>query len=332
MKKSMLGLAALCCVSGAAMAQSSVTAFGIIDLAARSLKGADTVRYLSNEGRATSRLGFRGVEDMGGGLKAGFHIESQVNADDGSAGSPNFWQRRATVSLMGGFGEIRLGRDKSATRTLVDTFDPFGTSGMPGLNRLLTDGVDRNRMDNGVIYFLPSMGGVYGSLSLTAGEGANSSGTARSTSARLGYKAGALDVSGAYGQFGSSNKLKITALGGSYDFGGFALMGQYSTYKQGSNTRKLSSVGGSVKLGAGKLIGSYARTGGVANTKADLLAVGYDYSLSKRTSLYTTLAKIDNKDGGTAAQTFSLNGAGGASLAVGAGNSTGYEVGIRHNF
>jgi predicted porin len=70
----------------------------------------------------------------------------------------------------------------------------------------------------------------------------------------------------------------------------------------------------------------------VANTKADLLAIGYDYSLSKRTSVYTTLARIDNKDGGTAAQTFSLNGASGRALAVGNGNSTGYEVGIRHNF
>lgn len=331
MKKTVLAFAALASMSGAALAQSSVTAFGIIDLAARSMKGADSVKYLSNEGRATSRLGFRGVEDLGGGLKAGFHIETQVNPDDGSVGG-NFWQRRATVSLMGDFGEIRLGRDKSPTRTLLDTFDPFGTSGMPGLNRLITDGVDRNRMDNSVIYFLPSMGGVYGSVGVTAGEGSNSSSTQRSTSARLGYKAGAFDVSGAYGQFGSSNKLKITALGGSYDFGGFMLQGQYSTYKQGSSTRKLASVGGSVKLGAGKLIGSYARTGGVANTKADLLAIGYDYSLSKRTTLYTTLARIDNKDGGTAAQTFSLNGATGAALAVGNGNSTGYEVGIRHNF
>ncbi len=325
MKKSMLGLAALCCVSGAAMAQSSVTAFGIIDLAARSLKGADTVRYLSNEGRATSRLGFRGVEDMGGGLKAGFHIETQVNPDDGSVGG-NFWQRRATVSLMGDFGEIRLGRDKSATRTLIDTFDPFGTSGMPGLNRLIA--LDRNRMDNGVIYFLPSMGGVYGSVSLTAGEGADTSATQRSTSARLGYKSKAFDVSGAYGQFGSTNKLKITALGANYDLGGFVLMGQYSRYKQGSTSLKVANIGASMKLGAGKLIGSYGTASGASNRDATLMAIGYDYGLSKRTTMYGTLARISN-DG---TSTFSLNGANGRALPVAGGNSTGYEVGIRHNF
>lgn len=325
MKKTVLAFAALASLSGAALAQSSVTVFGVIDLAARNLKGADSIKYLSNEGRATSRLGFRGVEDLGGGMKAGFWIESQVNPDDGSVGG-NFWQRRATVSLMGDFGELRLGRDKSATRTLLDTFDAFGTNGMPSLHRLAA--LDRNRMDNGVMYYLPSMGGVYGSVSLTAGEGTDTSSTQRSTSARLGYKAGAFDVSGAYGQFGSSNKLKITALGASYDFGGFALTGQYSTYKQGAADLKLASIGGSVKLGSGKLIGSYGRASGATNRQANLLAVGYDYSLSKRTSVYTTLARIDNK--GTS--TFSLNGASGRALPTAGGNSTGYEVGIRHNF
>ncbi|MFN4115082.1 MAG: porin [Inhella sp.] len=325
MKKTVLAFAALASVSGAALAQSSVTAFGIIDLAARNLKGADSVKYLSNEGRATSRLGFRGVEDLGGGMKAGFHIETQVNADDGSVGG-NFWQRRATVSLMGDFGELRLGRDKSHTRTLIDNFDPFGTSGMPGLNRII--GLDRNRMDNGVMYFLPKMGGVYGSASVTMGEGSNTSATQRSTSARLGYKAGALDVSGAYGQYGDSNKLKITALGASYDFGGLLLQSHYSQYKQGSTTLKVKSIGGSLKLGAGKLIASYGNASGAANRDANLLAVGYDYGLSKRTTLYGTLARIDNKG----SSTFSLNGASGRALPVAGGNSTGYEVGIRHNF
>jgi len=325
MKKSVLALASLVLATGGALAQSSVTAFGIIDLAARNLKGADTIKYLSNEGRATSRLGFRGVEDMGGGLKAGFHIETQVNPDDGSVGG-NFWQRRATVSLMGGFGEVRLGRDKSATRTLIDTFDPFGTSGMPGLNRLIA--LDRNRMDNGVIYFLPSMGGVYGSVSVTMGEGSNTSSTQRSTSARFGYKSKAFDMSAAYGQFGDTNKLKITALGTSYDFGGFALMGQHSRYKQGGTTLKVSNIGATVKMGAGKLIASYGSASGAANRDASLMALGYDYGMSKRTTLYGTAARISN-DG---TSTFSLNGASGRALPVAGGNSTGYEVGIRHNF
>lgn len=328
MKKSVLALAALTLASGAAMAQSSVTVFGIIDLAARNMKGADTVKYLSNEGRSTSRLGFRGVEDLGGGLKASFHIESQVNPDDGSVGG-NFWQRRATVSLAGQFGEIRMGRHKAATRTLMDDFDPFGTSGMPGLNNMLRL-ADRNRMDNQVAYHLPAMGGVYGNFEVSAGEGSNTASTARSYAGRLGYKSGALNVSGAYGQYGSTNKVKISVVGASYDFGSFMLQGQYSETDQGALTHKVANIGGSVKLGAGKLIGTFARAGGVAGAKADLIGVGYDYSLSKRTTLYTTLARMDNKDAGIV--TFSLGGASGAALAVGTGNSTGYEVGIRHSF
>ena len=328
-KKSLLAAAALVLVSGAAMAQSSVTAFGLIDLAARNIKGADSVSYLSNEGRSTSRLGFRGVEDLGGGMKAGFWIETQVNPDDGSVGG-NFWQRRATVSVMGAFGEVRLGRHKAATRTLMDDFDPFGTSGMPGLQTLLRLS-DRNRSDNQVAYHLPAMGGVYGNFEVSAGEGANVAGTARSYAGRLGYRAGKLNVSGAYGQYGSSNKAKIMAFGGSYNFGDFMLQGQYSETEVGTATHKIVNVGGSMKLGAaGKLVGTYARAGGVSGAKADLLGLGYDHSLSKRTTVYTTFARMDNKDA-TGIQ-FNLGGATGGALSVRAGNSTGYEVGVRHTF
>ena len=328
-KKSLLAAAVLVLASGAAMAQSSVTVFGLIDLAARNMKGADSVKYLSNEGRSTSRLGFRGVEDLGGGMRAGFHIESQVNPDDGSVGG-NFWQRRATVSVMGAFGEVRLGRHKAATRTLMDDFDPFGTSGMPGLNNLLRLS-DRNRSDNQVAYHLPAMGGIYGNIEVSAGEGANVAGTARSYAGRLGYRAGKLNVSGAYGQYGSINKAKIMVVGGSYDFGGFVLQGQYSETEQGVNTHKVYNMGGSMKVGAaGKLVGTYGRAGGVTGAKADLFGLGYDYSLSKRTTLYTTFARMDNKDS-TGIQ-FSLGGANGRALSVGSGNSTGYEVGVRHTF
>jgi predicted porin len=321
MKKTTLALAALL-VSAGAMAQSSVTVFGVLDLAARNLKGANSVKYLSNEGRAASRLGFRGVEDIGGGLKASFHIEHGLSPDTGAADSV-FWQRRATVSLTGGFGEVRLGRNKAATRTLIDEFDVFGTSGMPGLNRII--GLDRNRMDNQVAYYLPKMGDFYGSMEMSAGEGST---TGKSTAARFGYKTKALNLSAALGKFGSTNKLDITAFGASYSFGDVGLMGQYSQYKQGATTLKVSNLGATVKMGNGKLIGSYGNASGAANRDANLLAVGYDHSLSKRTTLYTTFAKIDNKG----SSTFSLLGAAGASLPVAGGNSSGYEFGVRHNF
>lgn len=324
MRKTVLSCAVLALLTGSAWAQSSVTVFGVLDVAARSLSGADRVHSLVNEGRAGSRLGFRGVEDMGGGLKASFHIEHGLSPDSGSADG-TFWQRRATVSLSGDFGEIRAGRHKTATRTLVDEFDPFATSGMPGLHRITAR--DRNRIDNQIGYYLPKMGDFYANVEVSAGEGSNSSGTARSTAGRLGYKTKALHLSAGYGQFGSSNKLKVTALGASYDFGGFALLAQHAAYKQGT-THKVSNLGATVKLGQGKLIGSWGKASGVAGSEADLLAIGYDYSLSKRTTLYTTYGKIDNKTGAS----FSLAGAAGRALPVAGGNSTGYDFGIRHNF
>lgn len=324
MKKTVVALAALLGSVGA-MAQSSVTVFGVIDVAARNLKGANSVKYLSNEGRAASRLGFRGVEDIGGGLKASFHIEHGLSPDSGAADAV-FWQRRATVSLSGDFGEVRLGRHKAATRTLLDEFDPFATSGMVGLNRII--GSDRNRMDNQVGYYFPKMGDFYGNVEVSAGEGSNTTSAQRSTAARFGYKTKDLHLSGAYGQFGDTNKLKLTALGASYSFGDFGLTGNFSQYKQGATTLKVSNLGATLKMGNGKLIGSYGNASGAANRDANLIAVGYDHSLSKRTTLYTTYGRIDNK--GTS--TFSLLGSAGASLPLAGGNSTGYEFGVRHNF
>ena len=169
MKKSLVALAVLAGFAGAAAAQSSVTLFGVIDVAARYTKanGQDT-KQLSNDGSSSSRIGVRGVEDLGGGLKAGFWLEGALAADTGTADSSRFWGRRASVSLMGDFGEVRLGRGKTSTRLVVDDFDVYTTTGLGDVTRtysLLGSGIDTfNRADNLVQYFLPAdLGGVYGS-------------------------------------------------------------------------------------------------------------------------------------------------------------------------
>ena len=111
MKKSLLALAALTAFTGVASAQSSVTLFGIVDVSMRNVKnGPTSLKSLSTDGMGSSRLGFRGVEDIGGGLRASFWLEGSLAADTGNANGQN-WQRRSTVSLTGGFGEVRLGRD-----------------------------------------------------------------------------------------------------------------------------------------------------------------------------------------------------------------------------
>ena len=131
MKKSLFTLAALSAFAAGAYAQSSVTLFGIADAAVRQVKNgsAGSQKQLASGSNATSRWGLRGVEDLGGGLKAGFHLESQINFDTGTADANKFWGRRATVSLMGNFGEVRMGRDY--TPTAYNTFaDEFGIVGV----------------------------------------------------------------------------------------------------------------------------------------------------------------------------------------------------------
>ncbi|MFT3819480.1 MAG: porin [Rubrivivax sp.] len=113
MKKSLLALAALTAFAGAASAQSSVTLFGIVDAGvARISAGGKSVTGMTNSGYNSSRLGFRGVEDLGGGLRAEFWIEGQLFNDSGdgrNTGTALDFQRRSTVALAGNFGEIRLG-------------------------------------------------------------------------------------------------------------------------------------------------------------------------------------------------------------------------------
>ena len=112
------------------MAQSSVTLFGIVDAAYSAGKGDKSNKtQLTNSGYNSSRLGFRGVEDLGGGMKAAFHIEGALANDNGNSSGLTF-QRRSTVSLEGGLGEVRLGRDYTPHFWNHTVYDAFGTNGV----------------------------------------------------------------------------------------------------------------------------------------------------------------------------------------------------------
>ncbi|MGO4395683.1 porin [Variovorax sp. M-6] len=193
MKKSLVALAALA-VAGVASAQSSVTLFGVVDATISSFSnksegalGRDVTKsqtVLRNSGYNSSRLGFRGTEDLGGGLSAGFWLEGAINNDDGTGaaggGGLNF-QRRSTVSLSGAFGEVRLGRDYTPTYWNDTVFDPFGANGV-GTNLIVTANGYNNpgsvisqggfiqnttysRASNSIGYFLPpNLGGFYGQV------------------------------------------------------------------------------------------------------------------------------------------------------------------------
>jgi predicted porin len=349
MKKSLIVLAALTGFAGVASAQSSVTLFGIVDLAARNVKnGGGTVSSLSPSGSATSRLGLRGVEDLGGGMRAGFWLEGDLQADVGQSAGQS-WQRRSTVSLSGGFGELRLGRDYTPDFWNHTVFDPFATAGVGNsLNTFtaINNGTDLVRANNSIGYFLPNMGGLYGQVMVALGEGRGSVATParKHTGFRLGYAAGPVNVAFAMG----NNEIGVAGqpvaeydrwnVGASYAFGKSSMMFQYNNGKakgagtaQGGQSVKHYLIGGRFAVGNGIVKASYIRSDGSGPTAAlnardaTQIALGYEQPLSRRTALYTNFARITNKAGAA----YSM--AGGNANTAGS-NTTGYEFGVRHAF
>ena len=339
---------ALAIIPLGAFAQSSVTVFGVVDANVRYVKnsGLPSNYSMNNSGLSSGRLGFRGVEDLGGGLKAGFWLESDVNVDTGTTSSTGkFFQRRSTVSLMGNFGELRLGRDFTPASQHTAKFDPFGVIGLAGSNvssLLRTASPSYYRHDNAIQYFTPVISGFQGEFMFAPDESATNN-TGRHMATRLTYGNGPLKLSASYGTTtmnAAGSKLKQAGLAASYNFGMATLMGFYQrdrlplgTYNNivaGGEDRFLLGV--SVPVGAHEVRASWVRTsakGGTAQYNsggANKYAIGYVHNLSRRTALYGTLAFIKNKD----TSNFALVG-GASGLAPGK-SSSGAEFGIRHAF
>lgn len=369
MKKSLLALAALTAFAGAASAQSSVTIFGILDVNARSVDNgpAGTLKTESTDGLNSSRLGLRGVEDLGSGLSAAFWLEGQLSPDTGgglkSSATPNGstittqdWSRRSTVSLIGKFGEIRLGRDYVTTFNNAVTADIWNYVGVATISnvRLGSGGVGAAsgaalgsgatssvRTSNMISYFLPSLGGVYGQLSVSAGEGTvtgSGAGTINTPTAGnktvgglLGYKAGPLNVGAAYLKTYKQDYTTPPAVTAAmrddlktfngmvtYNFGFATVYGLYekSTYLSADQKYAMAAV--TVPFGASTFKFSYLRSGGNAyDTKGVLqigrmkdteIGLGYQYDLSKRTALYASFGR--NANGSNAQFTSSSGGNG----------------------
>ena len=296
MKKSLLALAVLGAFAGAASAQSSVTLYGTVDVNGRYVKNDGSSRRvsLSQDGVNSSQLGFRGIEDLGGGLKAGFTLLAGVNPDTGSSNA-KFWNRRATVSLFSGMGELRLGRDYVPTFWNDTLFDAFGTNGLGDSSKVLQ--LTSNtyvRADNAIGYFLPSnLGGIYGQAMVAAGEGATPvpglsvaatppasgtpsgspfSGTAnagRFLAARLGFAAGPFDVAVGFNQlryaFATGSNLPggyqhTYNVGGSYDFGFFKLLGHFDYDRVRLQNEKRGEISAVIPLGQSEIHLGYDRS------------------------------------------------------------------------
>lgn len=179
-----------------AQSQSNVVLYGIVDGGLRfDRTQAGTLSSVVGGGASGSRLGVRGTEDLGSGMKANFVLEQGVDISDnsvpqGDVGSGNtattprtstggrFFSRVATVGLSGVFGNLRFGRDYSPYYNAWSAADPFGAGTVGTLTNISAGNI--TRFDNGIFYDLPSelIGGIKGSLALRLGESSTSNSAA----------------------------------------------------------------------------------------------------------------------------------------------------------
>ncbi|MGE0499140.1 MAG: porin [Ramlibacter sp.] len=350
MKKTFTVLAVF--AAGAASAQSSVTLFGIVDATFAHGSGSVASKtQLTNSGYNSSRLGFKGTEDLGGGLAASFWLEGSALTDTGAGGATSTnnqttgstggggltFNRRSTVSLSGAWGEVRLGRDYTPQFWNLAVFDPFGTNGV-GTTQVLGStlgGPVAVRASNTMGYFLPrNLGGFYGQVQHYLGENLSNAGATekdgRGTSLRLGYAKGPVNVALSHATTKyAAGDIRSTSLGGLWNFGVAKLMAEYSRDRVGapaSTTGTGGLIGGVVPVGAGEVRLAYSsyKVNSAGNPKSTKWALGYVHHLSKRTVLYTTFARVNNSGGASR----SLNGA----VTAANNSSSGYDFGVRHSF
>jgi predicted porin len=329
MMKTNLAFAVLCTIAGYSWAQTSVTVYGVMDLGVVSEGGGPggSVLKLSSGVSAGSRLGFRGVEDLGGGLSAKFVIESGIAADTGGLNQGGLtFGRQAFVGLDGGFGSITAGRQYTPHFLAIDDIDPFGT-GLAGNSTNLMG--TTARMSNALIYATPTLGGFSGQLAYGFGEVAGDTSANRQLGLRLAYSAGPFSAGLAHHHTNDAvgtTAEKNTLISGKYNFNfGWASLGyNVNDGAPGSDSRDIL-VGLSVPVGAGIVMTSYIRKDDrtALNRDASQLGIGYMHNLSKRTALYSSYARIDNDNGAT----YTVGNA----IEAGSGNRA-FNVGVRHRF
>ena len=359
MKRSLIALAALAVV-GAASAQngfgagaaSSVTLFGVVD-ATVAIGNGDTSNktQLTNSGYNSARLGFKGVEDLGGGMKAKFWLEAGVNNDNGTGSATNVsnqaaggalagmngsqgltFNRTSYVSLIGSSGEIRLGRDYTPQFWSFTVYDPFGTNGVGTTQALNSSAGGQTivRASNSVAYISPNVSGFVFWGQMYFGENASNAASQAGDggAARVQYDNGPLSLAVAYAKTttGAGTDVQSTNFAGSYNMGVAQLIGFWN---KDANTGAKDVVGYTVGAlvpvaPAGTVRVSFSSSDNGAGAKTDKFALGYVHDLSKRTALYGTFASLSNSGGAAQA----LNGA----ATPANGSSTGFDLGVRHAF
>jgi predicted porin len=299
-------IAACVAAAGSASAQS-VTLYGKVDIGLRKAVGTDNKEVATG---GDSRLGFRGSEDLGSGLKAFYQIEHRFFPNNGAIDGSQFWKGISHVGLEGGWGRLALGRQYIAAFSLVQNqIDPFGADTVAGLRDvgLRVGGITKVRIDNSIRYDL-GLGGL--NIAASIAEALPNGGPDRPVSVAANYRAGPWFV-GAGIENPAGSEDEQWNLGVGYNFGTVLLTAGYASGTTVADVKaKGWMVGVNWSVGAGAIKAGYAEQerGGVKFARK--LGLGYHHSLSKRTTIYTDLGH-DSKA---------------------ATSKTGYDLGIIHTF
>ncbi len=337
MKRSLLIAALSTVAAGSALAQSTVTVYGRLNETIERQKVGDVSTTVLNDN--ASRLGFKGTEDLGGGLKANFLIEHRFGADTGRA-SDEFWSGDSWVGLSSNFGDLRLGRMTSAAYFATADYVSYhnhdtGTSA-DALYNLGPSALRNWFSKNKISYTTPSLAGATVELQYGLKEGGVAPGSDLNNGDNglelaVNYGIGDLALGAGFTKVGDDQQFAVR---GQYTFGAFTVGGYFqrtmfedsaaafgAPFSDGkANIVRLS---GMYTMGASEFhanVGLAGKIDGVADTDAKQFTLGYNYNLSKRTKAYTYYTKVDNKANAPYA-----TGSRGVDFSS-------FAVGIRHNF
>lgn len=382
MQKKLIALALAGLVTAPVFAQSNVTIYGRADYGFMSRNGdngavgvnpttgaftpVDRKNEMASGLQAGSRIGFRGTEDLGNGLKAIFQLEYGITNDVGGASSNSGLvnARNSYVGLTGAFGTLIGGHLDGVRYNIFGKYDAFANGNVANFTQM-TAQVDR--ASNAIAYITPNFSGLTGTLAysthignantmgLTTGataaahvqEAAGNDGDGILTTAMLAYDNGPISAnidaerirfnSNGIGVAASVESVKVYTIAGSYDFGVVKVAGLYDILKQeGRNNNAAFDadvrswfVSAKAPVGSAVVLkATYGRTKNkdLSQSNATKWGIGGDYNLSKRTNLYATYGSIRNNDASRIQLSQSGNG-----YASGYG-VRGFDLGIAHKF
>lgn len=354
MKKTLAAALLSGLLAAAAHAQSTVNIYGILDTGLVKESGSDVRMgdYMS------SRIGFKGSEDLGNGLKATFELEQRFRLNNGKLSGNYSWDEKlrkrlgrnddmqwtgyANVGLAGSWGSVRLGRVMSMiaeTFTLIDPFDQNGIASSYSINSLLHS----HFLSDTVRYESPNMNGFELGLTYTLGDDKHGDSDEERFVRREGndgfginprYRNGPVLLLANFERVADSGNSYLWDVGGAYQWGDLRLFLGYERTvfkldelvgKSGNQSEWLTGL--FYRMGPHIILASYNRgeiDAGIYDGHANKYAVGYNYEFSKRTTLYSSLTYVDNSDPVIGA-IYNSNG-------TERGSMTGIQIGLNHKF